>query len=99
MHVLEPLLRDLLLTPDHNLGDIKAEISIHFTIQRITERFLRGETTIDELEDCLAQFGVNPHEYWGIVEDNIDAVIEQEVVLEDADTLILLPPYYEPIGY
>ncbi|MGG6266303.1 hypothetical protein ACQ4M3_08855 [Leptolyngbya sp. AN03gr2] len=93
MHVLEPLLTDLALTPDHNLADIEAEINAHFTIQRLTERFMRGDATIDELEDCLAQFGVNPHEYWGIVEDNIDAVIDQQVVLEDADTLILLPPY------
>lgn len=91
MHVLEPFSLDLALTPDHNLNDIEAEIDAHFTIQRLTEKFLKGDAAIDDLEDCLAQFGVNPHEYWGIVEENIDAVVNEGTVLEDADTLLILP--------
>ncbi|MCY6492197.1 hypothetical protein [Leptolyngbya sp. GGD] len=91
MHVLEPFLLDLGLTPDHNKSDIATEIDAHFTIQRLTEKFLKGDATIDELEDCLAQFGVEPGEYWGIVDDNIDAVIDQGTALEDADTIIWLP--------
>ena len=91
MHVLEPFLLDLGLTPDHNKSDIAAEIDAHFTIQRLTEKFLKGDATIDELEDCLAQFGVEPGEYWGIVDENIGAVIDQGTVLEDADTIIWLP--------
>ncbi|BAS54926.1 hypothetical protein NIES2135_58090 [Leptolyngbya boryana NIES-2135] len=91
MHVLEPFLLDLGLTPDHNKSDIAAEIDAHFTIQRLTEKFLKGDVTIDELEDCLAQFGVEPGEYWGIVDENIDAVIEQGTALEDADTILWLP--------
>lgn len=90
MHVLEPFLTDLGLTPDHNRADIQAEIDAHFIIQRLTEKFLKGEATIDELEDCLAQFGVEPGEYWGIVDENIDAVIEQGTALEDAESLILI---------
>ncbi|MBN8559951.1 MAG: hypothetical protein J0L70_05470 [Leptolyngbya sp. UWPOB_LEPTO1] len=91
MHVLEPFLLDLGLTPDHNKSDIAAEIDAHFTIQRLTEKFLKGDATIDELEDCLAQFGVEPDEYWGIVDENIGAVIDQGTALEDADTIIWLP--------
>lgn len=91
MHVLEPFLTDLGLTPDHDNHDIEAEINAHFTIQRLTERFLKGDAAIDELEDCLAQFGVNPHEYWGIIDHNIDAVIEGGTVLEDVDTVLWLP--------
>lgn len=90
MQVLEPFLLDLGLTPDHDRSDIEAEINAHFTIQRLTEKFLKGEAAIDELEDCLAQFGVEPGEYWGVVEDNIDAVIEQGAALEDSESLILI---------
>lgn len=88
MHVLEPFLIDLNLTPDHNSSDIKAEIDALFLVQRITEQFLKGNVSIDVLDDCLAQFGVNPNEYWGIVEENVDAVIEQNTAPEHSFILI-----------
>lgn len=89
MHVLEPFLPDLNLTPDHSLSDIEAECKALSQVQHLTERFLRGETDLDTLNDCLFFYGVEPREYWGIVEANVDAVIEAETVLEEQQLIVI----------
>lgn len=88
MDVLEPFLLDLDITPDHNSDDIKREIEALATVNRLTEQFLKGQCTIDELDDCIAQYGVNPNEYWGIVEENIESVIQQNTALEHSCILV-----------
>ncbi|PSB16052.1 hypothetical protein C7B65_22775 [Phormidesmis priestleyi ULC007] len=89
MHVLEPFLPDLNLTPDHSLSDIEAECKALSQVQRMTSDFLRGELDLDTLDDCLFGYGVDPNEYWGIVEDNVDAVIESGTALEDQHLIVI----------
>lgn len=98
MHVLEPFLPDLDLSPDHNASDIEAEIQTHFIIQRLMEGFLKGEVDLDTFEDCLAQYEIDPIEYWQVVDANVDAVIAQQTVLEHP-FLILPHGCYEPSSF
>jgi hypothetical protein len=90
MHVLEPFMPDLGLSPDHNSSDIRAEIEAHFTIQRMAEKFLKGEVDLDTFEQCLDFFGIDPIEYWQVVDQNVDHVVETQTALEHS--FLILPP-------
>jgi hypothetical protein len=92
MDFIEPFLPDLLLTPDHKPSDIDAEIKALSIVQRMTEGFLKGTVPLEDLDECLFEFGVDPNEYWGVVEDSVDTVIEQERPIENFE-FILLSPY------
>lgn len=100
MHYLEPFLPDLSITPDHDATDTAQEIQVLGIIQGRIEGFLKGNLVLDDLDQCLAQFGINPFDYWDIVADNIDAVIDREETLEDVDTLapVLVDQYGSPIS-
>jgi hypothetical protein len=89
MHVLEPFLPDLLITPDHNTNDIDAEIKALFVVQRMIEGFLKGTVSIDDLNQCMYEFGIDPNEYWGTVEDCVDAVVNSGQALDDVDLILL----------
>ena len=91
MNVLEPFLIDIARTPDHNEADLKAEFDLVCEFQRRLTQFLQGEIAAEELDDWLAQHGINPHEYWGIVSENVEAVIEQETALEEIDRVLVYP--------
>lgn len=94
MHVLEPFLPDVFQTPDHTASDLEVEIAIHYTIQRQLEAFLKGGNggTLLAFNDCLAQYGIDPIEYWDIVSENIDTLIEKGTALEQ--TKLILPEYH-----
>lgn len=89
MHVLEPLLPDLLITPDHSSSDIEAECKALAIVQRNLKKFLQGEIDLETFDGCLESYGIDPHDYWGIVDENIDAVIEGETVLEHPDLIVI----------
>jgi hypothetical protein len=91
MDFIEPFLPDLLLTQDHNASDIDVEIKALSIVQRMIEGFLKGEVLLENLDECLFEFGVDPDEYWGVVEQSVDAVIEQQRPIENID--IILTPY------
>ena len=88
MHVLEPFLPDVFQTPDHSAADLEQEIKIHYLIQRNLEKFLKGEIDEATFNDCLAQFGINPLEYWDICDENIDALIEEGTTLERTELIL-----------
>lgn len=92
MDFIEPFLPDLLLTLDHNVSDIDAEIKALSIVQRMIEGFLKGTVSLDDLDECLFEFEVDPNEYWEVVEGSVDAVIEQQRPIENFE-LILLSPY------
>jgi hypothetical protein len=89
MHILEPFLPDLDLSPDHNAADIAAEFKALSIFQKKLESFLRGEMDIDSFNDFLESFGITPFEYWGIVEDNTEAVLDRGEIIEDVDLILL----------
>lgn len=91
MNVLEPLLIDIATTPDHNDADLKAEFDLVCQFQKRLTQFLKGEISPDELDDWLAQQGINPHEYWAVVDDNLDTVMSQNTVLEEIDRILVRP--------
>jgi hypothetical protein len=91
MDFIEPFLPDLLRTPDHNASDIDAEIKALSIVQSMTEGFLKGTVPLADLDECLFEFGVDPDEYWGVVEASVDAVIEQARPIENID--LILTPY------
>lgn len=91
MDWLEPFLPDLTLTPDHNLADIEAELAFSSRLQSLLKGFFRFEVSVDYLEDFLAQNGINPHEFWDVVDANIDAIIARDQPLENADSILVMP--------
>lgn len=97
MDFLEPFLLNLDLTPDHSDSDIEAECKTLFTIQAMTEKFLCGQCNYDDLSDCLAQFNVEPYDYWDVVDANLNTVIESGTVLENASFLV--DAYGSPISH
>lgn len=97
MQVLEPFLIDLNITPDHNSADIEDEIKHLSQFQRMLEGFLRGEVDVGTFNDFLEYCGVDPCEYWGIVDDNVEAVTNRGEVLEDID--LILPGTTEWANY
>lgn len=100
MHYLEPFLPDLSITPDHDATDTEQEIQVLTLIQGRIEGFLKGDLNLDDLDQCLAQFGIDPFDYWDAVTDNVDAVIDREEPLEDVDALapVLVDQYGSPIS-
>jgi hypothetical protein len=92
MHVIEPFLPDLLITPDHNTNDIEAEIKALALVQRMIEAFLRGEVSLDDLDQCMYEYGIDPNEYWGTVEESVDAIVESGTALDSVD--LILPDLY-----
>jgi hypothetical protein len=96
MHVVEPFLPDLLITQDHNASDIAAEIKALAIVQRMIEGFLKGDVALADLDECMYEYGIDPNEYWGTVEESVDAVIQSEQALDDID--LILPGLYATDG-
>jgi hypothetical protein len=67
---------------------LEQEIEIHYLVQHHLEKFLKGEIDEETFNDCLAQFGVDPLEYWSIVDENIDAIREQGTTLERTELIL-----------
>lgn len=99
MHILEPFLPDLDLSPDHNAADIAAEFKLLSIFQTRLESFLRGDMDIDSFNDFLESQGIDPLEYWGIVEDNVEAVTDRGEVFEDVDLILPGTPEWESYSY
>lgn len=89
MDVLEPFLPDLLITPDHSLSDIKAECKALAIVQRMLEKFLQGVVTLDEFDACLEGYGIYPPDYWGVVEENVEAVVQAETALDHHELILV----------
>lgn len=88
MHVIEPFLPDLVLTADHSAADTDTEIQALYLVQRYIAAFLRGEMSLDDLNEALFEFGIDPNDYWGTVEESVEAVIESGQRLEDIDLIL-----------
>lgn len=91
MHVLEPFLPDILKTPDHSDADLDAEFKAHKLVQQHLKGFLRGEVDLDTFENVLEFTGICPIEYWDVVEENVDAIVNSDRVeeMEEVDLLLL----------
>ena len=89
MDALSPFLLDLNLSPDHSAQDIDAEWRSKSHAQVTLSRFLKGEATLEEYDDALADVGVDPNLYWEVVEDNVDHVVATETAVEDSEWLLV----------
>lgn len=99
MNVLEPFLIDLDISPDHNSADVASEFKALSIFQTRLESFLRGDMDIESFNDFLESYGINPLEYWGIVEENVDAVIDRGEVIEDIHLILPGTPEWENSFY
>lgn len=99
MHVLEPFLLDLDLSTDHNSADIEAEFKRLSDFQRKLEAFLLGEMDSDSFNDFLEAYGVDPSEYWEIVDDNVEALTNRGEVFEDVDLILPGTPEWANFSY
>lgn len=88
MNILEPFLIDLDISPDHNSVDVEAEFKALSIFQTCLESFLRGEMDIDTFNDFVESCGIDPSIYWGIVSENVDAIIDREEVIEDIHLIL-----------
>lgn len=86
---LEPFLVGLELTPDHTLSDIRSEAKPYLALSELTNKFLKGQCSLEEFEDALAGYGIDPYEYWDEVEDNVDHIIKNDVAVEHAEFLLV----------
>jgi hypothetical protein len=91
MHFLEPFLPDILKTPDHSEADLAAEFESHSLVQKHLKGFLTGEVDLDTFENVLEFTGICPIEYWDIVEDNVDAIVDSDLIEQIEEFQILLP--------
>ena len=88
MHILEPFLPDLDISPDHNSADVAVEFKMLSIFQTRLESFLRGDMDIDSFNDFLENYGIDPLEYWGIVEDNTEAVTDRGELFEGVELIL-----------
>jgi hypothetical protein len=93
MHALEPFLPDILHTPDHSDADLAREFEALSLVQTHLRGFLLGTVDLDSFENVLEFTGICPIEYWDVVEENVDAIVEERinVELECVESLLLLP--------
>lgn len=89
MDVLEPFLLDFTDLSDLNASDIEKEIIRLNEQRKITTEFLKGEIPLEILLDCVADFELDAYEYLGIVEDNINSFIENQIIIENPELILL----------
>lgn len=76
MHYLEPFVLDLDLDPDQNEADLEAIVQANFDRQRVIEAFLKGEVSLYDLLDSVADVGgIDAYEYLELVNANIDHIV------------------------
>lgn len=90
MDAIRTFLLDLNDTPDHSIADIEQEIKALSLHERMVTGFLKGEVDLDVVDDHLAQIGVNPHEYWDLVNDVVDQVVSGKRQIDPGYSTLLL---------
>lgn len=93
MDVLEPFLLDFDNSLDLNISEIERELIRLRKQRRVTIDFLKGEVPLENLLDCVADFGVDAYEYWEIVEDNINSLVDNKVIINNPS--LILPIHIE----
>jgi hypothetical protein len=93
MHVLELFLPSVSRTPDHNESDLAAEFAAHTLVQNSLKSLLRGEMDLETYDCILEHVGIDPIEYWEVVDENVDAICDSGAApqLEEVESYLLLP--------
>lgn len=85
MHYLEPFILDLPDEPDFSPADFEQEMEAAFDRQRVVKQFLKGERSLDDLLDSVADAGEDAYEYSELVDVHLERLIAYQVPLEGVE--------------
>jgi hypothetical protein len=82
MHWIDPLLVPVNVPLGASSIEAQQHITLNLSLQSLTIHYLRTGQDGDRVEDCLAQMGINPHEYWQEINDTIDSLAGETPQIE-----------------
>jgi hypothetical protein len=95
LHVLSPFLLNMTDDSDMNVSDIEVALQEDWARQRTVEGWLKGELSYEALLDLASDYGVDGYDYADMIDHNVDALIAQNALIDDAERVIdglWLPP-------
>jgi hypothetical protein len=88
LHVLTPFLLDMTDDPDMNRSDVEVAVQEDWARQRAVEGWLKGQLPFEALLDLASDYGVDGYDYADMIDHNVDALIAQQVDIDDGDRLL-----------
>lgn len=96
---IEPLLPLVRLPEGMSPGEIEAAGRDQLIRQRLLEEVLLGQRPPDDFHDALRMDGLDPDNYWEVVETQVDAVIARGETFDGLEFLgraLELPGFINP---
>lgn len=82
MHWIDPFLVPVDVPLGASNREAQQHINLNLTLQNLTIHYLRTGQDGDRVEDCLAQMGKDPHQYWQEINDAIDQMAGNDQPIE-----------------
>lgn len=68
--------------------DLSNQLKLTNHHRKIFQEFLAGQRSSEDVSDLISDYGLNPEDYWDIVDANISRAIAQNTAIEDAQWLL-----------
>lgn len=79
---------DLGNTEKYSSDDLNSRMKLVSQHRQLFQEFLAGIRKSDDISDLVSDYGLDPDDYWDIVNNNISRVITKNKSIDDAQWLL-----------
>jgi hypothetical protein len=88
LHSLAPFLLDMTEDPDMNLSDLDTALRSDFERQNTVSAWLKGDLPYNAVLDMASDYGVDAYDYEDMINSNVDALIAQNLFIDDIERVM-----------